>query len=148
MRLLAPQFVKPYVKSNKNDANDADASCEAISRPSMRFVAIKTIEHKEIQATHRIRASLIEQLTAKANQMRGLVAEYGFVAPKELLMLRRAIPCWLEEANNSLTVRSRRLLDGRWGDLRTLDERVGHLRPGLRDPARGAAGSEYRSGHT
>ena len=127
VRLIAPQFVKPYVKSNKNDANDAEAICEAMSRPSMRFVAVKTIEQQDIQATHRIRAGLIEQRTAKANQIRGLVAEYGLVAPKELLMLRRAIPCWLEEADNGLTVRFRRLLDGLWGDLRTLDERVGEL---------------------
>jgi transposase len=124
VRLIAPQFVKPYVKSNKNDANDAEAICEAMSRPSIRFVAVKTIEQQDIQATHRIRAGLIEQRTAKANQIRGLIAEYGLVAPKELLMLRRAIPCWLEEADNGLTVRFRRLLDGLWG-LRTLDERVG-----------------------
>ncbi|WP_339548756.1 IS110 family transposase, partial [Pseudomonas sp. RA_35y_Pfl2_P32] len=115
VRLIAPQFVKPYVKSNKNDANDAEAICEAMSRPSMRFVAIKTIEQQDIQATHRIRAGLIEQRTAKANQIRGLVAEYGLVAPKELLMLRRAIPCWLEDADNGLTVRLRRLLNGLWG---------------------------------
>ncbi len=77
VRLLAPQFVKPYVKSNKNDANDAEAICEAMSRPSMRFVAIKTIEQQDIQATHRIRAGLIEQRTAKANQIRGLVTDRG-----------------------------------------------------------------------
>ena len=112
MKLIAPQFVKPYVKSNKNDANYAEAICEAISRPSMRFVVIKNIVQQDIQATHRIRASLIEQRTAKANQIRGLVAEYGLIAPKELLMLRRAIPCWLEDADNGLTLRFRRLLDG------------------------------------
>ena len=124
VKLIAPQFVKPYVKSNKNDANDAEAICEAMSRPSMRFVAIKTIEQQDIQATHRIRAGLIEQRTAKANQIRGLVAEYGLVAPKELLMLRCAIPCWLEDADNGLTARFRRLLDGLWDDLRALDGRV------------------------
>ena len=112
MKLIAPQFVKPYVKSNKNDANDAEAICEAISLPSMRFVVIKNIVQQDIQATHRIRASLIEQRTAKANQIRGLVAEYGLIAPKELLMLRRAIACWLEDADNGLTLRFRRLLDG------------------------------------
>ena len=127
VKLIAPQFVKPYVKSNKNDANDAEAICEAMSRPSMRFVAIKTVEQQDIQATHRIRAGLIEQRTAKANQIRGLVAEYGLIAPKELLMLRRAIPCWLEDPDNGLTVRFRRLLDGLWGDLRGLDERVNEL---------------------
>lgn len=127
VRLIAPQFVKPYVKSNKNDANDAEAICEAMSRPSMRFVAIKTIKQQDIQATHRIRAGLIEQRTAKANQIRGLVAEYGLIAPKELLMLRRAIPCWLSDPDSGLTVRFRRLLDGLWGDLRVLDERVKEL---------------------
>jgi len=127
VKLVAPQFVKPYVKSNKNDANDAEAICEAMSRPSMRFVAIKTIEQQDIQATHRIRAGLIEQRTAKANQIRGLVAEYGLVAPKELLMLRRAIPCWLGDADNGLTARFRRLLDGLWDDLRALDGRVCQL---------------------
>ena len=127
VKLIAPQFVKPYVKSNKNDANDAEAICEAMSRPSMRFVTIKTIEQQDIQATHRIRSGLIEQRTAKANQIRGLVSEYGLVAPKELLSLRRVIPCWLEDAENGLTLRFRHLLDGLWGDLRALDERVKEL---------------------
>jgi transposase len=127
VKLIAPQFVKPYVKSNKNDANDAEAICEAMSRPSMRFVPIKSIEQQDIQAVHRVRASLIDQRKAKANQIRGLVAEYGLIAPKELSALRRALPCWLEDADNGLTDRFRRLLDGLWIDLRTLDERVTQL---------------------
>src|SRR4030095_13153642 len=76
VKLIAPQFVKPYVKSNKNDAHDAEAICEAMSRPSMRFVSVKSVEQQDIQAAHRVRAGLIEQRTAKANQIRGLVAEY------------------------------------------------------------------------
>jgi transposase len=127
VKLIAPQFVKPYVKSNKNDANDAEAICEAISRPSMRFVPIKSIEQQDIQAIHRVRAGLTDQRKAKANQIRGLVAEYGLIAPKELSALRRALPCWLEDADNGLTARFRRLLDGLWGDLRALDERVAEL---------------------
>jgi transposase len=127
VKLIAPQFVKPYVKSNKNDANDAEAICEAMSRPSMRFVAVKTIEQQDIQATHRIRSGLIEQRTAKANQIRGLVSEYGLVAPRELLALRRAIPCWLEDSENGLTARFRRLLNGLWNDLRALDVRIEEL---------------------
>ncbi len=82
VRLIPPQFVKPYVKSNKNDAKDAEAICEAMSRPNMRFVTVKTVAQQDIQATHRIRAELITQRTAKANQIRGLVAEYGLVAAK------------------------------------------------------------------
>ena len=127
VKLIAPQFVKPYVKSNKNDANDAEAICEAMSRPSMRFVPIKSIEQQDIQAIHRVRAGLTDQRKAKANQIRGLVAKYGLIAPKELSALRRALPCWLEDADNGLTARFRRLLDGLWGDLRALDERVAEL---------------------
>jgi len=81
VRLIPPQFVKPYVKSNKNDANDAEAICEAMSRPNMRLVAVKSVAQQDIQATHRIRAELKDQRNAKANQIRGLVAEYGLVAP-------------------------------------------------------------------
>ena len=127
VRLIAPQFVKPYVKSNKNDANDAEAICEAMSRPNMRFVTVKTVEQQDIQATHRIRAELITQRTAKANQIRGLVAEYGLVAPKHLRSLRAAIPCWLEDAENGLTGDFRSLLQGVWEDLRVLDDRVGEM---------------------
>ncbi len=127
VKLIAPQFVKPYVKSNKNDANDAEAICEALGRPSMRFVAVKTIEQQDIQAVHRVRSGLIQQRTAKANQIRGLVAEYGLVAPKEIVHLRRALPCWLEDPENGLSGRFRRLLHGLWGDLRALDDRVSEL---------------------
>ena len=82
---------------------------------------------KLIQAMHCIRAELTKQRTAKANQIRGLVAEYGLVAPKELMHLRRALPCWLEDAENGLSARFRRLLNGLWGDLRTLDERIAEV---------------------
>jgi len=127
VKLIAPQFVKPYVKSNKNDANDAEAICEAMSRPNMRFVAVKTVEQQDIQAAHRIRSELISQRTAKANQIRGLVAEYGLVAPQQLARLRAAAPVWLEDAENGLTSRFRRLLNDLWDDLKTLDQRVAEL---------------------
>ncbi|MCZ6733284.1 MAG: IS110 family transposase [Gammaproteobacteria bacterium] len=124
VKLIPPQFVKPYVKSNKNDANDAEAICEAMSRPNMRFVAVKRVEQQDIQATHRIRADLMTQRTAKANQIRGLVAEYGLVAPQQLRALRAAIPGWLEDAENGLTDHFRALLHGLWVDLMALDDRV------------------------
>ncbi len=124
VKLMAPQFVKPYVKSNKNDANDAEAICEAMSRPYMRFVTVKSIVQQDIQATHRIRSELMTQRTAKSNQIRGLVAEYGLVAPLTLRALRAAIPCWLEDAENGLTDHFRALLHGVWTDLVTLDDRV------------------------
>ena len=125
--LIAPQFVKPYVKSNKNDANDAEAICEAMSRPNMRFVAVKTVEQQDIQAAHRIRSELIGHRTAKANQIRGLVAEYGLVAPQQMARLRAAVPDWLEDAENGLTSRFRGLLSDLWNDLKTLDRRVAEL---------------------
>ncbi|AHX13005.1 transposase [Dyella jiangningensis] len=140
VKLIAPQFVKPYVKSNKNDANDAEAICEAMSRPSMRFVSVKSVAQQDLQAIHRVRASLVEQRTAKGNQIRGLVAEYGLVAPKEMASLRQAIPCWLEDAENGLSHLFRRVLEGLWRDLRNVEGRVRELdvqinEAGKADPA-------------
>jgi len=66
VRMIAPQFVKPYVNSNKNDANDAEAICEAMSRPNMRFVTMKSVEQQDIQATHRVRSEIKDQCNAKA----------------------------------------------------------------------------------
>ena len=127
VRLIPPQFVKPFVKSNKNDANDAEAIVEAMSRPSMRFVTVKSVVQQDIQATHRIRTELKDQRNAKANQIRGLVAEYGLVAPLTLGALRAAIPDWLEDADNGLTVHFRSLLHGVWLDLTALDDRLREL---------------------
>lgn len=127
VKLMAPQFVKPYVKSNKSDRNDAEAICEAMSRPSMRFVELKSVEQQDIQAVHRVRAEVLKQRTGKANQIRGLVGEYGLVAPVHLGHLRRAIPEWLEDATNGLSDRFRRLLTGLAEDLRQLDDRIDAL---------------------
>lgn len=136
VKLIAPQFVKPYVKSNKNDANDAEAICEAMSRPHMRFAAIKTVEQEDIQAVHRVRANLADQRKATANQIRGLTSEYGLVAPKELVHLRAAIPCWLEDNDNGLSERFRRLLRGLWQDLLMLDRRLAELEREIEQIAR------------
>jgi transposase len=124
VKLMAPQFVKPYVKSNKNDANDAEAICEAVARPTMRFVAIKTIAQQDIQAIHRIRSELVQQRTAKVNQIRGLLAEYGIVVGRRVDVLRNALPLLLEDAENGLTIDFRTLLEGLQQDLIKLDERV------------------------
>ena len=82
MRLIAPQFVKPYVKSNKNDAADAEAICEAVARPSMRFVPVKSVEQQAVLAVHRARQGFVKARTAQANQIRGLLAEFGLVVPR------------------------------------------------------------------
>jgi transposase len=125
--LIAAQFVKPYVKSNKNDLVDAEAICEAMSRPGMRFVAVKSVEQQDIQAAHRIREELVRQRTAKSNQIRGLVGEYGIVAPIGIHQLRRALPLWLEDGENGLTDDFRALLAGLADDLRYLDNRITDL---------------------
>jgi transposase len=127
VKLIPAQFVKPYVKSLKNDVTDAEAICEAMSRPGMRYVAIKSLEQQDIQSLHRIRSSVIGRRTAQVNQIRGLVAEYGLVAPKQLAPLRRTIPEWLEDAENGLTDPFRRLLSSLWEELRRLDERIKDL---------------------
>jgi transposase len=127
VKLMAPQFVKPYVKSNKNDANDAEAICEAVARPTMRFVAIKTIAQQDIQAVHRIRSELVQQRTAKVNQIRGLLGEYGLVVGRRVDVLRTALPLLLEDAENGLTADFRELLQGLQQDLITLDERVNEM---------------------
>ena len=127
VKLVAPQFVKPFVKSLKNDVNDAEAICEAISRPHMRFVPIKTAEQQDIQALHRVRDSVMRHRKAKANQIRGLVAEYGLVTPKTLVALRRAVPDWLEDADNGLSAIFRELLYGIWQELKQFEERLNTL---------------------
>jgi transposase len=124
VKLMAPQFVKPYVKGNKNDTNDAEAICEAVSRPNMRFVSIKTIAQQDIQAVHRIRSELVKQRTAKGNQIRGLLAEYGVVVNKRIDVLRNALPSLIEDTENGLSADFRMLLEELRQDLITLDERV------------------------
>jgi transposase len=136
VKLIPPQFVTPYVKSNKNDAHDAEAICEAMSRPNMRFVKVKSIEQQDIQAIHRVRSELITHRTAKANQIRGLVAEYGLVAPQNIGSLRKALPHWLEDADNGLTARFRALLNGLRDDLTHLDKRLAALDQEIEDIAK------------
>jgi transposase len=127
VKLIAPQFVKPYVKGNKNDANDAEAICEAVGRPNMRFVAVKTVAQQDLQAVHRIRSELVRQRTAKVNQVRGLLAEYGVVVGKRAETLRRALPELLEDAGNGLSLDFRVLLEAMRQDLIHLDKRVAEL---------------------
>ena len=123
-RLMSPQFVNPYVKSNKNDANDAEAICEAVRRPNMRFVPLKSIEQQDIQLLHRIRSGLVKERTALANRIRGLLGEYGLVVAKGLARLRRQLPDILEDADNKLTVVARQLFADLQEQLIELDKRV------------------------
>jgi len=92
VRLIAPQFVRPYVKNNKTDAADAEAICEAVNRPNMRFVPIKTQAQQTMLSLHRARAGLVKSRTALANQIRGLLSEFGIVLPQGIRLLgQRAI---------------------------------------------------------
>jgi transposase len=124
VRLISPQFVKPYVKSNKNDAVDAEAICEAVARPNMRFVAIKTIEQQDIQSVHRIRARYVRGRTALANQIRGLLAEYGIVIPQGIRYIRTHLPTILEDAENELSLPGRKLFSDLYEQLLNADEKV------------------------
>ena len=107
VKLIAPQYVKPYVKGNKNDYNDAEAITEAAQRPTMRFVPIKTQEQQDIQALHRLRERTVKERTALANQIRGLLAEYGIVIRLGITAVRKALPEILEDGKNGLTPRGR-----------------------------------------
>lgn len=82
VRLIPPQYVKPYVKRNKTDAADAEAICEAVARPNMRFVPVKTLDQQGVLSLHRVRAAFVRQRTAAINTVRGLLTEFGIVAGK------------------------------------------------------------------
>ena len=103
VKLLAPQFVKPFVKSNKNDMRDAEAIAEAVTRPTMRFVPIKEIAQQDIQALHRVRERLISERTALINEVHGLMHEYGIVMPKGVAKFRHAVMEKLEHDKDQLT---------------------------------------------
>jgi len=95
VRLMAPKFVAPYRKSGKNDGNDAEAICEAVSRPNMRFVPIKSVEQQSVLTLHRVRQGFVEERTATINRTRGLLAEFGHVLPQRAIELRRRLPALL-----------------------------------------------------
>ena len=124
---MAPQFVKPYVKTNKNDAADAEAICEAVSRPSMRFVPIKSIEQQAVLSVHRVRQGFVKARTAQANQIRGLLGEFGLVIPQGIRHIAQRVPALLEDASNELPLEFRQLIDRLTCHLKELDQQVREL---------------------
>jgi transposase len=124
VKLISPQFVRPYVKGNKNDSRDAEAICEAVSRPHMRFVPLKTVESQDIQAIHRLRSRLVKERTALVNQIRGLLAERGIVIAQGITRLRKQLPVIVEDLENALTPLSREVIRELAEELVVLDERV------------------------
>jgi transposase len=126
VRLMNPCFVKPYVKSNKNDFNDAEAICEAVTRPNMRFVAIKDIEQQDIQMLHRIRSRLIQERTALINQMRGLLLEYGAVIPQGISQIRKNFIDVLNSHASRFSHRGKLLLADLYEQLKDLDVKISY----------------------
>lgn len=111
VRLMAPQFVKPYVKTNKNDTADAEAICEAVGRPNMRFVPIKSIEQQAVLSLHRVRQGFVKARTAQANQIRGILGEFGLIVPQGIAHIANRVPELIEDATNELPGSVRQLVE-------------------------------------
>ena len=128
VRLIAPQFVKPYVKSGKNDANDAQAICEAASRPSMRYVTVKTPAQQTGQALHRVRSRQVGARTAVVNEIRGLLAEFGLIGSvKGVSACRHLLVDVLEDAENGLPGAMREVLAQLLEELGQKDAHIAKL---------------------
>lgn len=124
VRLMSPQFVKPYRKNDKNDGNDAEAICEAVQRPSMRFVPVKSPEQQAELAVHRIRRRLMGQRTALINQLRGLLAEHGLVLAQGANQVRSKLPALLEDGSESLPPLAVELFRDLYEELVQLEQRI------------------------
>jgi transposase len=116
--------VKPYVKTNKNDYNDAEAINEAVGRPSMRFVGIKALWQQDIQTLHRARSRLMQLRSTLSSHTRGLLAEYGIVIPEQIGQLRRALPLILDDPDNELSAEMRGLFAGLYEELQSVDRLI------------------------
>lgn len=136
VKLMSPQFVKPYVKSNKNDFLDAEAICEAVERPNMRFVPIKSAEQLEIQQLHRARSLAVAQRKNLSNQIRGFLQEYGIVCGVGMNQLRELLPRVLEDAEIPMTDRTRAMLARLAHELRHADDHIDYFDLSLRVIAR------------
>ena len=121
---MAPQFVKPYRKNDKNDGNDAEAICEAVQRPSMRFVPVKSPEQQAELAVHRIRRRLMGRRTALINQLRGLLGEYGLVLAQGANHVRSKLPALLEDCSESLPPLALELFRDLYEELVQLEQRI------------------------
>jgi transposase len=124
VRVISPQFVKPFVRGNKNDGNDAAAICEAVQRPSMRFVPLKSIEQQDVQSLHRARQRLVNHRTALISQMRAILLDRGIVFGKSASRARRLIPRIVADEEAGLSGLAREMLASLVEFLRQLDERI------------------------
>ncbi len=124
VRIVPAQFVKPYVKSQKNDTIDAEAIAEAMTRPTMRFTRVRTTDEVDLQALHRIRDQLISSRTRLINQVRGFCLEYGVAIRQGAGVFRRDLPSALADEGNDLTPAMRRMLAELYQDIERLDTRI------------------------
>ena len=124
VRLMSPEYVRPYVKAQKNDDRDAEAIAEAATRPTMRFVALKSEAQLDVQILHRARDRLVGQRTALTNQMRSLLLERGITIPQGRRKLQEQLAELFAEEASSVSVRIRRLLADMQEQWRSLDERI------------------------
>ena len=124
VRMMAPQFVVPYRKSDKNDHNDAEAICEAAGRPNMRFVPVKTEEQQAVLMVHRVRSLMVGERTSLVNQIRGLLSEFGIVLPQGRCHVRSQLPSILEDAENDLPVVAREVFANQYERLCELDSKI------------------------
>jgi transposase len=127
VKLMAPQFVKPYVKTNKHDAADAEAICEAVARPNMRFVPIKDTEQQSVLALHTVRQGFVKARTAQANQIRGLLSEFGLIIPQGIWHIETRVPELIEDAINELPGSFRLLIERLLAHFKELDTQVDEL---------------------
>lgn len=124
VKIIAAQYVKPYVKTNKNDEADAQAIAEAASRAHMHFVAVKSVEQQDIQGIHRVRERLVKQRVCLVNEIRGLLQEYGLIIPQGRSNVSKHLPVFLEEADNELSDRARVLFADLSEELSELDKKI------------------------
>lgn len=132
VRIMAPRFVSPYRKSGKNDGNDAEAICEAVQRPNMRFVPVKSIEQQALLCLHRVRHGFVEERTATINRIRGLLAEFGVILAHDARQVRQGATA----AAEALPVLARRCVEDLREHLRVLDERISEYDKELEHQAR------------
>ncbi len=136
VKLISPQFVKPFVKTNKNDANDAQAIVEAASRPAMHFVPIKQIAQQDIQSIHRIRTRIVKNRTALINEIRGLCLEYGIVITPGVTRVKRSLCEAIADSANELTALSREGMQDLYDELVDVESRLKKLDTRLRQLCR------------
>jgi transposase len=133
VRLISPQFVTPYVKSNKSDRNDAEAICEAVGRPSMRFVPPKSADQLAVQAVHRVRRRLVADRVRLVNQIRGLLSEHGIVIARDITQLRRRLADIIGSSDDGLSDLVRSLMRDLQAELVELDRRIASFDRRIRD---------------